>query len=89
MEDDDSDGTYVDTAYSDDEDQEYEDDDSDSDLDYVDEQSTLYEDFELGEEIKNSLVPYAVHWYTGEALLFEDDEGENEDESDMEEDKVE
>ena len=26
-------------------------------------------DFELGEEIKDSLVPYAIYWYTGEALL--------------------
>ncbi|KAK6530558.1 hypothetical protein TWF281_007401 [Arthrobotrys megalospora] len=45
------------------------DDDSDDPLDW---------DFELGEEFKDKFIPYAIHWYTGEARFFEDDFSEDE-----------
>ena len=31
----------------------------------------LLEDCDLGEEFKEKVIPHAVHWYTGEASLFE------------------
>ena len=48
-------------------------------------------DYQLGEDIKEKLIPRAIDWFTGEALQFEatlDDfeEGEFEDEDDASED---
>ena len=51
-------------------------------------------DFDYGEVFKEKVIPYAVHWYTGEATLYEDvnedDEGdwsdEDKDEDDSEND---
>jgi len=50
-------------------------------------------DYQLGEDIKEKLIPRAVDWFTGEALQFEameDDfeEGDFEDEDDEEEDDL-
>lgn len=39
-------------------------------------------DFEFGEDFKDKLVPFAVHWYTGEATLYEEEDEEEEDEDD-------
>jgi hypothetical protein len=47
------------------------DDDSHDDGDIMDFEVDSY--FEIGEEIKDSLVPYALYWYTGEAKLDEYD----------------
>jgi nucleosome assembly protein 1-like 1 len=60
-------------------------------------------DYQLGEDIKEKLIPRAIDWFTGEALQFEeyedaddaefddddddDDEDEAEDESDDEEEE--
>jgi nucleosome assembly protein 1-like 1 len=43
-------------------------------------------DFELAEELKDNFISYAIHWYTGEARLFEDLRGDedNEEEEDEE-----
>jgi nucleosome assembly protein 1-like 1 len=30
-------------------------------------------DYEVGESIKEKLIPRAVDWFTGEALQYEDD----------------
>lgn len=55
-------------------------------------------DYQLGEDIKEKLIPRAIDWFTGEALAFEEDfdeddldgedfdEDEDEDEDDMSED---
>lgn len=46
-------------------------------------------DYQLGEDIKEKLIPRAVDWYTGEALQFEeldDMEGEFDDEDEDDED---
>lgn len=43
-------------------------------------------DYQLGEDIKEKLIPRAIDWFTGEALQFEEgldfDEDEFEDEDD-------
>src|SRR6266513_6529264 len=57
-------------------------------------------DYQLGEDIKEKLIPRAVDWFTGEALQFEqldefdeaefeeeDDEDEDEDDEDRDEDE--
>lgn len=51
-------------------------------------------DYQLGEDIKEKLIPRAIDWFTGEALAFEefedaDDDGEfeDDDEDDEEEDE--
>ena len=47
-------------------------------------------DYQLGEDIKEKLIPRAIDWFTGEALQFEeldeDLEGDFEDEDDDEDD---
>lgn len=49
-------------------------------------------DYQLGEDIKEKLIPRAIDWFTGEALQFENledfDEGEFEDEDDEEDDDL-
>lgn len=50
-------------------------------------------DYQLGEDIKEKLIPRAIDWFTGEALQFEemDDElgeGDFEDEDDEEDDEL-
>lgn len=51
-------------------------------------------DYQLGEDIKEKLIPRAIDWFTGEALQFEqgfddleDDEFEDEDDEDEDEDE--
>lgn len=48
-------------------------------------------DYQLGEDIKEKLIPRAIDWFTGEALQFEEmgdlDEGDFEDEDDEEDDE--
>lgn len=55
-------------------------------------------DYQLGEDIKEKLIPRAIDWFTGEALQFEElgdemdpdefeDEDEDEDEDDEDEDE--
>lgn len=52
-------------------------------------------DYQLGEDIKEKLIPRAIDWFTGEALAFEelgdddDAEFEDEDDDDDEEDEEE
>lgn len=64
-----------------------EDDDDDAASD-IEERLEL--DYQLGEDIKEKLIPRAIDWFTGEALQFEEfdegDEGEFEDEDDDDED---
>jgi len=43
--------------------------------------------FELGEEFKDSLIPYALYWYTGEAELDESDDDEESTDDDEEDEK--
>jgi nucleosome assembly protein 1-like 1 len=51
-------------------------------------------DYQLGEDIKEKLIPRAIDWFTGEALQFEelgedmeDDEFEDEDDEDEDDDE--
>lgn len=51
-------------------------------------------DYQLGEDIKEKLIPRAIDWFTGEALQFEElgddmdpDEFDDEDEDDEDEDE--
>lgn len=67
---------------------EEEDDDAASDI-----EERLELDYQLGEDIKEKLIPHAVDWFTGEALAFEeidedDFEGEFEDEDDEDDDDL-
>ena len=44
-------------------------------------------DYQLGEDIKEKLIPRAIDWFTGEALQFEElDQDEFEDEEDDDDD---
>jgi nucleosome assembly protein 1-like 1 len=52
-------------------------------------------DYQLGEDIKEKLIPRAIDWFTGEALAFEeidddlaefDDEDDEDDDDDISED---
>jgi len=50
-------------------------------------------DYQLGEDIKEKLIPRAIDWFTGEALQFEEFEddleaGDFEDEDDEEDDDL-
>lgn len=60
------------------------DDDAASDI-----EERLELDYQLGEDIKEKLIPRAIDWFTGEALAFEEiddlDEGDYDDEDDDEE----
>merc|ERR1712230_318566 len=63
-----------------------EDDDAASDI-----EERLELDYQLGEDIKEKLIPRAIDWFTGEALQFEEldddmEEGDFEDEDDDEDD---
>lgn len=63
------------------------DDDASSDI-----EERLELDYQLGEDIKEKLIPRAIDWFTGEALQYENiedfDEGEFEDEDDEDEDDL-
>ncbi|KAL8861337.1 MAG: hypothetical protein Q9178_002209 [Gyalolechia marmorata] len=64
------------------------DDDAASDV-----EERLELDYQLGEDIKEKLIPRAVDWFTGEALQFEEldddlEEGDFEDEDDEDDDDV-
>ena len=63
-----------------------EDEEVDEDL-----EAKLELDYQLGEDIKEKLIPRAIDWFTGEALQFEQDmddfEDEFEDEDDEDEDE--
>lgn len=66
-----------------------EDDDASSDI-----EERLELDYQLGEDIKEKLIPRAIDWFTGEALQFEgiedeeNAEGDFEDEDDEEDDDL-
>lgn len=49
-------------------------------------------DYQLGEDIKEKLIPRAIDWFTGEALQYENiedfDEGDFEDDDDEEDDEL-
>lgn len=72
--------------------------DDDDDIDDVasDIEDRLELDYQLGEDIKEKLIPRAVDWFTGEALAFEeldeddldaaDFDDDDDDEDDMSED---
>ncbi|KAI3557651.1 nucleosome assembly protein [Colletotrichum abscissum] len=65
-----------------------EDDDAASDI-----EERLELDYQLGEDIKEKLIPRAIDWFTGEALAFEeldddDLEGDFDDEDDEDEDDL-
>ncbi|KAK2628595.1 hypothetical protein QTJ16_001698 [Diplocarpon rosae] len=65
---------------------EEDDDDAASDI-----EERLELDYQLGEDIKEKLIPRAIDWFTGEALQFEEldddmEEGDFEDEDDDEDD---
>jgi nucleosome assembly protein 1-like 1 len=64
-----------------------EEDDASSDI-----EERLELDYQLGEDIKEKLIPRAIDWFTGEALQYENiedyDEGEFEDEDDEDEDEL-
>jgi len=61
-----------------------EDDDAASDI-----EERLELDYQLGEDIKEKLIPRAIDWFTGEALHYENiedfDEGDFDDEEDDDE----
>ncbi|KAI1754423.1 NAP-domain-containing protein [Xylaria castorea] len=69
-----------------------EDDDAGSDI-----EERLELDYQLGEDIKEKLIPRAIDWFTGEALAFEEvddldddgfvDEDDDEDDDDLSEDR--
>ncbi|KAL8772572.1 MAG: hypothetical protein Q9209_002233 [Squamulea sp. 1 TL-2023] len=64
------------------------DDDAASDV-----EERLELDYQLGEDIKEKLIPRAIDWFTGEALQFEElddelEEGDYEDEDDEDDDDV-
>ncbi|PHH83536.1 hypothetical protein CDD82_7577 [Ophiocordyceps australis] len=69
-------------------------DDEDADEDTAsDIEDRLELDYQLGEDIKEKLIPRAIHWFTGEALAFEefeedDIDGAYEDDDDDEEDEL-
>lgn len=67
----------------------------DDDEEEIDEEleAKLELDYQLGEDIKEKLIPRAIDWFTGEALQFEqgfddfdEDEFEDEDDEDDEDD---
>ena len=65
-----------------------EDEDAASDI-----EERLELDYQLGEDIKEKLIPRAIDWFTGEALQFEEldddlEEGDFEDEDDEEDDDL-
>jgi len=66
---------------------EFDDEDLEAMMDWL-----MNEHFEWGDAFKEQLIPYAVHWYTGEAALYEEDdeedEGDEEDEEGDEEDDL-
>lgn len=73
------------------------DDDADDDDAVADIEDRLELDYQLGEDIKEKLIPRAIDWFTGEALAFEEESDEDgldgedfddddEDEDDMSED---
>ena len=68
---------------------------SDEDDDDVspDNEERLELDYQLGEDIKEKLIPRAIDWFTGKALQFEEldedvEDGEFEDEDDEEDDDL-
>jgi nucleosome assembly protein 1-like 1 len=66
-------------------------DDSDDGGSDIEERLEL--DYQLGEDIKEKLIPRAIDWFTGEALQYEElddelEEGDFEDEDDEEEDDL-
>ncbi|GME77598.1 unnamed protein product [Ambrosiozyma monospora] len=69
-----------------DEDEEEEDEEEEDDL-----EQRLQLDYELGELIKDKLITRAVDWFTGDALQYEFEQGEEEldldDDSDDEDDE--
>ena len=73
----------------DDDDEDVDEDDADEDI-----EERLELDYQLGEDIKEKLIPRAIDWFTGEALAFEEldeddlEAGDFEDEEDDDEDDM-
>ena len=69
------------------EEEEDEDDDVSSDI-----EERLELDYQLGEDIKEKLIPRAIDWFTGEALQYEElddmEEGDYEDDDDDEDEEA-
>ncbi|KAH7318782.1 hypothetical protein B0I35DRAFT_479256 [Stachybotrys elegans] len=69
-----------------------EEDEEDEEVDHIEELLEL--DYQLGEDIKEKLIPRAIDWFTGEALVYEgmdeeldpEDFDDDEDEDDLSED---
>lgn len=66
---------------------------ADEDAESDDVEVRLELDYQLGEDIKEKLIPRAIDWFTGEALQFEEleedlEEGDFEDEDDEEDDDL-
>lgn len=66
---------------------------ADEDAESDDVEVRLELDYQLGEDIKEKLIPRAIDWFTGEALQFEEldedlEEGDFEDEDDEEDDEL-
>src|SRR2546421_10411822 len=66
-------------------------DDEDDGVSDIEERLEL--DYQLGEDIKEKLIPRAIDWFTGEALQFEEleddlEEGDFEDEDDEEDEDL-
>lgn len=66
---------------------------ADEDAESDDVEARLELDYQLGEDIKEKLIPRAIDWFTGEALQFEEleedlEEGDFEDEDDEEDDEL-
>lgn len=50
-------------------------------------QNALEKDYELGELLRDDIIPYAIKWFTGEAQMEDSDEEEDLDEDDDEDDE--
>lgn len=69
-------------------DEDEDDEDEDEDEEDADLEARLELDYQLGEEIKDRLIPRAIDWFTGDAVGYdfpEDFEDDDEEESDSEE----
>lgn len=58
------------------------DDDAESDI-----EERLELDYQLGEDIKEKLIPRAIDWFTGEALAFEEISDDDMDPNDFDDDE--
>lgn len=50
-------------------------------------QNALEKDYELGELLRDDIIPYAIKWFTGEAQMEDSDEEDEDDDEDDDEDE--